>query len=63
MAAIKEFWEKANLPLMDDDNYIVAAMEKVKKEFDKKKRNKNIKELDKVQFLAYQIQDLWVLHL
>ena len=52
MAIMKEHWEKSKLPLKDDDKDILRYMEKVKNMFDKKKRNKRLKEEDKAEYLA-----------
>ena len=44
MGGMKEVWEKGKLPMMTDDKNILASMEKIKKFFDSKRRNRNLRE-------------------
>ena len=44
MGGMKEVWEKGKLPMMTDDKNILASMEKIKKIFDSKRRNRNLRE-------------------
>ena len=52
MGAMKEPWEKAKLQMMTDDKNILASMEKIKKDFDSKRRNKKLSEEGKIEYLA-----------
>ena len=52
MGGMKEVWEKGKLPMMTDDKNILASMEKIKKFFDCKRRNRKLSEDGKVEYLA-----------
>ena len=52
MGGMKEVWEKGKLPMMTDDKNILASMEKIKKNFDSKRRNRKLSEDGKVEYLA-----------
>ena len=51
MAFVKTRWEESGFPIKDRDCHIIDLIERVKKEFDEKRKNKRLKEDAKVGFL------------
>ena len=51
MAFVKNRWDESGFPIKDRDCHIIDLIERVKKEFDEKRKNKHLKEDAKVGFL------------